>query len=207
MTCHGSGAKVGTKMETCKPCNGQGKIRESKRTIFGNIASTKVCDVCLGAGEVPKEICENCRGKGVLRREEEVSVVIPAGIRNGEMIRMTGFGEAVSRGTKGDLYIKINVTPHPIFKRDGSDLVMNLNLKLSDALLGTKYPIQTLDGDIEVTIPEGVTMNEILRVRGKGVPVAKGKRGDLLIKLNIKLPSKLSKKSREIIEELKKEGI
>ncbi len=207
LTCHGSGAKVGTKMETCKHCNGQGKIRESQRTIFGNITNTKICEVCLGSGEVPKEICDKCKGKGVLRREEEVSIVIPAGIRDGEMVRMTGYGEAISKGTTGDLYIKINVASHHIFKREGNDLVMNLNLKLSDALLGTKYPIQTLDGEIEVTIPEGVTINEILRVRGKGVPMSKNKRGDLLIKLNIKLPSKLSRKERELIEELKKEGI
>ena len=97
--------------------------------------------------------------------------------------------------------------PHPVFKRDGHNLVMNLNLKLSDALLGTKYPIDTLDGKIEVTIPEGVGINEVLRVRGKGVPVGKNKRGDLLIKLNIKLPGKLSRKARELTEELKKEGI
>ena len=207
LTCNGSGAKVGSKMETCKHCNGQGKIREQKRTIFGTIANTKICDACLGAGEVPHELCEKCKGKGVLRREEEVSIVIPAGIRDGEMVRMSGYGEAISKGTAGDLYIKINVTPHLVFKREGNDLVMNLNLKLSDALLGTKYSIQTLDGEIEVTIPEGVTINEILRVRGKGVPMSKSKRGDLLIKLHIKLPSKLSRKSREIIEELKKEGI
>jgi len=96
---------------------------------------------------------------------------------------------------------------HPIFKREGNDLVMNLNLKLSDALLGVKCPIQTLDGEIEVTIPEGVSINEILRVRGKGVPHGKGKRGDLLIKLNIKLPTKISSQSRKLIEDLKKEGI
>ena len=207
LTCHGSGAKAGTRMVTCKHCNGQGQIRESKRTIFGNIASNKICEACLGAGEVPEHSCETCKGKGVLRREEEVSIVIPAGIRDGEMIRMTGFGEAVPKGVAGDLYIKINVAPHPVFKRDGHDLVMSLNLKLSDALLGTKYPIETLDGHIEVTIPEGVGINEILRVKGKGVPTGKNKRGDLLIKLNIKLPSKLSRKSREIVEQLKKEGI
>ena len=205
--CHGSGAKAGTKMETCKHCNGQGRIREAKKTIFGTIANTKICDTCYGTGEIPKEICEKCKGKGVLRREEEVSIVIPMGIRDGEMIRMTGYGEAIARGTAGDLYIKINVIPHPVFKRDGHDLTMNLNLKLSDALLGAKYPVQTLDGEIEVTIPEGVGINEILRVRGKGVPVSRGKRGDLLIKLHIKLPDKLSRKAREIIEELKKEGI
>ena len=206
ITCHGSGAKKDTKMEKCKPCNGQGKLHEAKRTILGTISTTKVCDSCLGAGEVPKEVCDTCRGKGVLRREEEISIAIPAGMRDGEMIRMTGMGEAISKGTAGDLYIKINVIPHPVFKRDGSDLVMNLNIKLSDALLGTKHPIQTLDGDIEVAIPEGVSINEILRVKGKGVPV-KGKRGDLLIKLNIKLPNKLSRKERELIEELRKEGI
>ncbi|MFA5095143.1 MAG: molecular chaperone DnaJ [Candidatus Paceibacterota bacterium] len=205
--CEGSGAKPGTKMETCKYCNGQGKIREAKRTILGTISSTKICEECLGSGEVPKEKCENCKGKGVLRREEEISVNIPAGMRDGEMIRMSGMGEAVSKGTAGDLYIKVNVAAHPVFKREGNDLVMNLELKLSDAMLGTEYPIQTLDGEISVKIPEGVSINEILRVKGKGVPISKSKRGDLLIKLKIKLPKKLSHKSREIIEQLKKEGI
>jgi len=206
-TCSGSGAKPDTKMETCKYCNGQGKIREAKRTILGTISSTKICEECLGSGEVPKEKCEMCKGKGVLRREEEISVNIPAGIRDGEMIRMTGGGEAITKGTPGDLYIKINIIAHPVFKRDGSDLIMNLDLKLSDALLGTEYPIQTLDGEIKVKIPEGISINEILRVKGKGVPMSKNKRGDLLIKLKIKLPNKLSHKSREIIEQLKKEGI
>lgn len=206
LTCKGSGAKAGSKMETCKPCNGQGKIHEAKRSFLGTISSTKICENCHGAGEVPKEICATCKGRGVLRREEEVSIVVPAGIRDGEMIRMTGMGEAITRGTSGDLYIKINVAPHPVFKREGHDLVMDLNLKLSDALLGMKYPIETLDGKIEVTIPEGVSINEILRVKGKGVPT-KSKRGDLLIKLNIKMPNKISRKSRELIEELKKEGI
>src|SRR3989338_6183177 len=149
-TCSGSGAKPDTKMETCKYCNGQGKIREAKRTILGTISSTKICEECLGSGEVPKEKCENCKGKGVLRREEEISVNIPSGIRDGEMIRMTGGGEAITKGTAGDLYIKINVASHAVFKREGNDLIMNLDLKLSDALLGTEYPIQTLDGQISV---------------------------------------------------------
>ncbi len=207
VTCNGSGAKPGTKMETCKYCNGQGKIREAKRTILGTISSTKICEECLGSGEVPKEKCEVCKGKGVLRKEVEISVNVPAGMRDGEMIRMTGGGEAISKGTAGDLYIKINVASHPVFKREGNDLVMNLDLKLSDALLGMEYPIQTLDGQISVKIPEGVSVNEILRVKGKGVPISKSKRGDLLIKLKIKLPSKISRKSRELIEQLKKEGI
>lgn len=205
--CNGSGAKTGTKMETCKYCNGQGKIREAKRTILGTISSTRICDECLGEGVVPKEKCEVCKGRGVLRREEEVSINIPAGIRDGEMIRMSGMGEAISKGESGDLYIKINVASHPVFKREGNDLVMNLDLKLSDALLGAEYSIETLDGEIKVKIPEGISINEILRVKGHGVPVSKGKRGDLLIKLKIKLPGKLSRKNRELIGELKKEGI
>ena len=120
---------------------------------------------------------------------------------------MSEMGEAISKGTSGDLYIKVNVVSHPVFKREGHNLVMNLDLKLSDALLGEEYEIETLDGKIKVKIPEGVSVNEILRVKGKGIPAGKGKRGDILIKLNIKLPTKLSRKSREIIEQLKKEGI
>ncbi len=205
--CGGSGAKAGTKMETCKYCNGQGKIHEAKRTILGTISSTKLCQECLGTGQVPKEKCETCKGKGVLRKEEEITVDVPVGIRDGEMIRMSGMGEAISKGTAGDLYIKINVSSHPVFKREGNDLTMNLDLKLTDALLGTEYPIHTLDGDITVKIPEGVSINEILRVKGKGVPAGKSKRGDLLIKLKIKMPSKISRKSRELIEKLKEEGI
>lgn len=205
-TCHGSGAKAGTKMETCKTCNGQGKIHEAKRSFLGVISTTKICEKCMGAGEIPKEPCEKCKGAGVMRKEEEITINIPAGIRDGEMIRMTGMGEAVSKGSTGDLYIKINVTPHAVFKREGNDLVMNLNLKLSDALLGAEYPIETLEGNIKVKIPEGVSINEILRIKGKGVP-SKGKRGDLLIKLHIKLPNKLSRKERELVEQLKKEGI
>ena len=117
-TCGGSGAKPGTKMETCKYCNGQGKIREVKRTIFGNISSTKICEECLGAGEVPKEKCEICKGKGIFRREEEVSINIPSAIQNGQTLKMTGYGEAVKNGKVGDLYIKINVKiPSKISKR------------------------------------------------------------------------------------------
>jgi len=207
VTCDGKGAKAGTKMETCKKCNGQGKVHEMKRTILGSISSTKICEACLGTGEIPKENCEKCHGAGTLRKEEEISLDIPAGIRDGEMIRMTGAGEAIKNGTAGDLYIKINVASHSVFKREGHNLVMNLNLKLSDALLGMEYPLETLDGEIKVKIPEGVSVNEILRVKGKGVPISKNKRGDLLIKLNIKLPNKISRKAREIIEQLKKEGI
>ncbi|HEY4478130.1 MAG TPA: J domain-containing protein, partial [Candidatus Paceibacterota bacterium] len=205
-TCDGRGAKPGTKMETCKHCKGTGKVHEAKRTILGTISSTKVCDTCAGRGEIPKESCDSCKGKGVLHKQEEITINVPEGINNGDSLRMTGAGEAVLNGAAGDLYIKIRVLPHSIFKREGNDLIMDLDLKLTDALLGKKESIETLDGKIDVNIPEGVAVNEILRVKGKGVPV-RGRRGDLLIKLNIKIPNKLSKKERELVEKLKEEGI
>ena len=205
-TCSGTGAKPGSKMETCKTCNGQGKVRETKRSILGTFQSTRECDTCYGSGKVPAEKCATCHGTGVHKKQEEIEIKIPAGINNGEMIRMTGMGEAVSHGQTGDLYIKINVRPHSIFKRDGSNLVMDLPVKLSDALLGTKYNLQTLDGPLEVTIPEGIGHGELLRVKGKGVP-QNGRRGDIIIRIQIKMPSKISKKSKELIQELKKEGI
>lgn len=113
--CHGKGAKKGSKMETCKTCSGKGKIHEVRRTILGNINNTRICESCFGEGEIPKEVCEECRGKGVLKKTEEISVPVPSGINNGENLKMSGYGEAVFRGTKGDLYIKVNIKiPHKI---------------------------------------------------------------------------------------------
>jgi len=206
-TCSGSGAKPGTKMEECKKCNGKGQIRETKRSFLGSFSSTKICEECGGSGQVPHEKCTACHGAGVLRKQQEVEVRIPAGIHDGEMVRLSGMGEAVSHGQAGDLYIKINVGTHPTFKREGNDLVMSLNLKLTDALLGMNYKLETLDGVIEVKVPEGVSPNEILRVKGKGVPSGRGKRGDILIHVHIKLPHKLSRESKHLVEKLREEGI
>ncbi len=205
--CRGTGAKKGSEMITCKTCNGNGKIHETKRSFIGSFTSTRACNLCHGSGRVPKEICKTCSGIGVVRKEDDVSVTIPAGIDNGEMIRMTGMGEAVPGGVPGDLYIKIHVKPHPKFKKEGTNLVTDLGIKLSDALLGGTYTIETLDGDIELKIPESVSFGEILRIRGKGVPIERGKRGDLLVKLHIQLPNNLSKKAKRIVEDLKEEGI
>lgn len=205
--CKGSGAKEGAELETCKKCNGNGKIHETKQSLLGAFSSVRVCDGCAGRGTVPKEKCKTCHGMGVLKQEEEIIVSIPAGIDNGEMIRLSGRGEAIYGGVPGDLYIKIHVRQDPVFCKEGANLVRVLNIKLSDALLGGIYSVSTLDGDIKVTIPKEVTHGEVLRIRGKGVPVEKNRRGDLLIKLNIILPTKLSKKAKKLIEDLKNEGI
>lgn len=206
-TCGGSGAEKGSEMQTCSVCNGKGQIREIKKSFFGQFESQTTCENCHGTGKVPKVKCHTCGGKGVFKKETEIKVKIPAGIDNGEMMRLSGGGEAVSGGTSGDLYIKIYIKKHPLFRKEGNNLVMDLGVKLTDALLGAEQTIQTLDGAIKVKIPEGVTHGETLRVKGKGVPIQGSSRGDILIKLHILIPKKLSKEAKKAIESLKKEGI
>lgn len=205
--CRGTGAEKGSEMTECHICNGKGNIREIKQTFFGQFESSKVCDICHGVGKVPKVKCHNCHGHGILKKESEIKVRIPAGIDNGEMIRLTGAGEAITGGQSGDLYIKIYVKKHPLFRRENQNLITDLNIRLSQALLGGDYILKTLDGDITLKIPEGIAFGEVLRVKGKGVPYDKNKRGDILVKINIILPKKLSKEARKAIDDLKKEGI
>ncbi len=205
--CKGSGSKVGTSLKKCETCNGQGKIHEPKRTIFGTFTNTVECGTCFGTGEVPKEECSTCRGSGVIKKQTEINVKIPAGINDGEMIRLSGAGEAIPKGIAGDLYIKIHVGSHSSLKREGNNLTMNLNIKLTDALLGGEYTIETLDGNLKLKIPKNTSFGEILRIKGKGVPVDNKRRGDLFVTLNISVPSKLSKKAERLVRELKEEGI
>lgn len=205
--CQGGGAKAGTQMQTCSVCNGHGKVREAKRSMFGTFMTEKVCDSCGGSGKIPKEKCNTCNGKGTLKREEELSVKIPADIEDGETIRLTGGGEAIKDGSNGDLYIRIHVRKDSMFRKEGKNLVTELNIKLSEAILGTKVNLKTLDGEIELKIPEGTQFGEILRIKGKGVPIDNNRRGDLLVMINIKIPTRLSRQSKKIFEDLKGEGI
>lgn len=205
--CDATGGKPGTKMKSCSTCNGNGRIHETKRSFLGNFSTERVCDTCHGSGKIPEEKCATCKGAGILNRQVEIDVAIPAGIREGEMIRMTGMGEAIANGTAGDLYIKINVQPHSIFRRDGMNLVMDTKIKLTDALLGFDFVVPALDGDVTVAIPEGINHGELLRVRGRGVPSSGGKRGDIILRVLIDFPKKLSKKQKELIKDLKEEGL
>ncbi|MBU6214639.1 molecular chaperone DnaJ [Patescibacteria group bacterium] len=205
--CHGTGGKSGAELLTCAACNGSGKIHETRRSILGQFSSVRACDVCDGSGKIPKEKCAECKGHGVKRKEEEIKVNIPAGIDNGEMIRMPGQGEAIKGGVAGDLYVKVHVKPHPIFRRDGYNLVMHVPVKLTDALLGTTVSIESLEGKtLEVKIPVMRRAEELLRVAGKGIPSG-GSRGDLIIHLEVALPHKLSGKAKKSVEELKSEGL
>lgn len=205
--CRGTGAKPGTELETCKTCNGSGRVHETRNSILGQFTSVRACTVCDGNGKIPKEKCTGCKGYGVYRKEEEININIPAGIDNGEMIRMPQQGEAIKTGSAGDLYVKIHVKPHTIFRREGLNLIMNLSVKLTDAILGTIVPIEILEGKIlEVKIPPMKRAEELLRVAGKGIPGDSG-RGDLIIRLEVALPHKLSGKAKKAIEELKTEGL
>lgn len=206
-TCHGSGAKPGTEMKTCTTCNGQGRVHETRNSPLGSFSSVRACSACDGTGKIPKEKCATCSGHGVLKREQEIVVPVPAGIDGGEMLRMPGMGEAVKGGTSGDLYIKVHVLPHPVFRKEGLNLVMDMPMKLTDALLGTDTTVTTVDGKkLEVKIPPMTAPEEILRLRGKGVMVGSQK-GDILIRLSITMPKKLSAKTRKLIDEMKSEGI
>jgi molecular chaperone DnaJ len=206
-TCKGSGAKPNTEFSTCATCNGSGKVHETRNSILGQFTSVRTCPACDGTGKIPKERCETCGGRGVMRREEEIQLTIPAGIDNGEMIRLPQQGEAIKGGVAGDLYVKIHVKPHLVFKKDGMNLVMQLPIKLTDALLGTTTNVETLDGKtLEVQIPPLTKVEETLRVKGKGIP-GETARGDLLIHVTATLPKKLSTKAKRAIEELKSEGL
>lgn len=206
-TCEGSGAKKGSGMVTCTACNGKGQVKESRNTFFGTFTSTRTCPTCKGRSEVPKEECPACRSEGIIKKQEEIHVVIPAGAENGEMIRMPGRGEAAVGAPAGDMYVKVHVRNDKLFTRDGMNLVTALSIKLTDALLGGEYRIQTLDGETALPIPQGISQGEFLRIRNKGVPSPRGTRGDLLVRIDIEFPKKLTKKAKEAIENLRKEGI
>lgn len=205
--CQGTGGKKGTEMKECTTCNGQGKVREVRQSLMGQVQTVRECTVCQGRGKVPKEVCGHCAGAGVARKEEEIEINIPAGIENGEMIRMTGRGEAITSGSAGDLYIKIHVKTHKTIKREGTTLNADLHVKLSDALLGGTYKVETLDGAVDIKIPAGITHGEKLRIKNKGVPTSNTARGDFMVTIIIDLPKKLSRKAKKLVEELKKEGI
>lgn len=205
--CTGTGAKPGTSMDTCTTCNGAGKIHETRNSPLGAFTSVRACPACEGTGKVPKEKCKNCSGHGIMRKEEEVNIEIPKGIDNGEMIRMPGRGEAVKGGLSGDLYVKVHVKPHNTFRKEGANIVMQLPIKLTDALLGTTVSITTIDDKtLEVKVPAMTKTEETLRLRGKGVQFGDGA-GDLLIHVTTTLPKKLSGKAKKAIEDLKAEGL
>ena len=209
--CLGSGAEPGSHLKKCDTCQGTGTVRESRRSILGSFTSLAECSKCHGKGEAPEHSCKHCRGQGVLKKQENINIQIPAGIRDGEAVKLTGMGEAPPAGgfggVAGDLYVKINVAPHSVFRREGFDILADLHLPVSRMLLGGEEIIETLDGKVSVKIPELSKAGDILRLRQKGVVKERGGRGDFLIRLFPKLPRKLSNEARRLLSDLEKEGL
>jgi molecular chaperone DnaJ len=206
-TCKGSGAEAGTKINTCPKCHGQGQIRTTRQTIFGAVASAVACDRCEGTGQVPEKPCKTCGGRGILRQDKTIMVKIPAGIDNGQRIRVAGEGEAGYRGSSsGDLYLLVKVKPHKDFLRDGFNLYKDLPISFTQAALGAKIITKTLDGDIEVKIPNGTQSGTVLKIKDKGVPHINSKsRGDLMLTVRVVVPQKLSKKEKSLLKDLAEE--
>jgi molecular chaperone DnaJ len=202
--CHGNGAEPGTPIETCERCGGTGQLRAVTRTPFGQVVRAAPCDVCGGDGRVPKEPCHVCRGRGRTVRRATVQVDVPAGIADGQRIRISGRGHAGERGgPPGDLYVQVRVREDPRFVRDGNDLVTVVDVPAPLAALGTTIEAPSLDGPVEVDIPAGTQPGEILTLRAKGMPaLRRGRTGDLRVVVNVVIPRRLSKRQRELLEEL-----
>lgn len=207
--CGGTRAEPGTKLKTCARCQGSGKIQKTQRTFLGTFSQVAVCPECLGKKDVPETMCGECGGKGVIVKREQLEVFIPKGINHGEVIKLSGKGEAsITGGVPGDLYVKIYILSDKAFKRQENDLILFLQITFSQAVLGDTIEIKTPDSAIVLKIPEGTESGDILKVRGKGIPLSRGYgRGDLLIEIKVVTPRKVSRKAREMIEQLKKEGI
>jgi molecular chaperone DnaJ len=207
--CGGLGGEPGSKLEACKTCDGKGNVQKTQRTFLGSFTQVSTCPECQGSGKRPDKKCHECGGRGVLNGVERIEVFVPKGIKESEILKITGKGEAsLTGGVPGDLYIRIRVKPHPHFRRQEDNIVYELPLKLSQAVLGDTVDLETLDGEIKLKIPEGTQSGDVLKVRGKGAPSPSGYgRGDLLVQVKVDIPRRISKKTKELIQELKKEGL
>ena len=201
-TCGGTGARPGTAPRICPECNGRGVLAESQ----GLFAISQPCPRCRGNGTVIDQPCETCRGTGRERRTKRYTVKIPAGVKDGTRIRLKGKGESgPAGGPAGDLYVVTRVAPSPTYERRGADLVVDVPVPYPDAVLGGKVEVPTPDGPVTLKVPAGSRDGKLLRVRGRGAPKLKGSgKGDVLARLRIDVPSRPSKKERELLEELRK---
>jgi len=202
--CSGSGAKAGTGREECPQCHGSGRMREvSSMGGFGQFIRTSTCNVCRGQGTIVKEPCETCLGTGRQRQTRTVPVDVPAGIADGQRLRLAGEGGAGAHGGRsGDLYVAVAVEPHDHFVRDGDDLVYRLDITMVEAALGTTAYIPALDGDIELQLKPGTQPGEVKTFRSRGVPVLQGYgRGDLKVAVNVLVPRQLSDEQRDLLEQ------
>jgi molecular chaperone DnaJ len=201
-TCTGSGAAPGTEAIVCTQCNGRGEVRSVRQTMLGQMVNVTACPRCRGEGKVVELPCDTCHGDGRTERRRTLQVSIPAGIDEGHQIRLSNEGEVGPRGgPAGSLYVAVHVQPHPSLKREGTELFYEAAISIAQAALGTRITIPTVDGTEEVEIKPGTQPDTEIRLRGKGVPHLRrsGARGDLHVLVDVVVPTKLSKKGRELL--------
>lgn len=199
-TCKGSGAKPGSTPKTCGTCRGIGQVRMQQ----GFFSIQQTCPTCQGSGQQIDDPCGQCRGSGRTEQEKTLSVKVPAGVDTGDRIRLSGEGEPGENGAPaGDLYVEVRVKPHPIFERDGANLICDVPLDIATAALGGEVDVPTLDGRVKLKIPAGTQSERVFRLRGKGVkPVRGGAKGDVLCRARVETPVNLTNRQKEILEEL-----
>jgi len=207
--CKGSGGEPGSGRKKCPTCDGSGQVQETRRTVFGTFSQISTCPKCGGAGEIPEKECRQCKGVGRTNDIESMKVDLPAGVDDGQTIKISGKGEAAKKGgINGDLYIRVHLKPHKIFQRKRDDIYIDAEIKFSQAVLGDKIEIPTLEGNLKLKVPAGTESGQIFSLKGKGMPRLNGYgKGDEFVKIKIKVPKRLSKKEEELIKKLKEEGL
>ena len=202
--CRGNGAEPGTPIDTCERCGGTGQLRAVSRTPFGQVVRAAACDVCHGEGKVAHQPCRTCSGRGRRVEQIKVSVDVPAGISDGQRIRISGRGHAGEHGgPAGDLYVLVSVRQDPRFLRDGSDLVTVVDVSAPQAALGTTVSVPTIDEPVELEIPAGTQPHESLMLRGRGMPALRGRRsGDLRVVVNVVIPKHLKRHQKDLLRQL-----
>lgn len=204
LNCKGKGADPKSKIITCSTCHGQGQVESVQNTVFGQFRSVRTCAACSGQGNRAEKSCGTCAGTSVVKETVTLKIDIPAGINDGEVIQLSGQGEAGRVGGRaGDLFIRVRVKPDPIFERRNDDIWSKLQLTFSEAALGAVKQIKTLDGEIKLTIPEGTQTGKIFRLTSKGVPHLKSRgRGDHLIEVVVVTPAGLNKRQKDLLREM-----
>ena len=201
--CNGSGAAAGSSVKTCPDCNGKGTVNITQQSLFGMVRQTVKCSRCGGKGKIVDNPCKKCSGKGMVRVSEEKEVNIPAGIDDGQQLRVGGGGNCgVNGGPNGDLYITLTVRPDPIFERDGYDVWTEIPLTYGQAALGDEITVPTIDGKVKYTVPEGTQGGTVFRLKGKGIKkVNRNDRGDHYVKVYVEIPKNLTKDQKKALKE------
>jgi molecular chaperone DnaJ len=200
--CKGNRTEPGYELKTCDTCKGSGQVVNVTRTVFGNIQQASICPKCSGRGKVPEKLCSVCSGKGTQRKVQNITLKIPAGIDDGNIIRLHERGEAIADGPKGNLYVNIRVKPHKKFTREGDLILSEEKIGMVEAALGTQIEVDTVDGPVTMKIPAGTQSGTDFKLSNHGVPHAKTKtRGAHIVTVTVETPTKLTKKQQEILRE------